>query len=217
MAVVIDPAAISASIGPCPAALEPPDELWTQLYSGYQEPKRHYHTFAHVAEVARWYRHVAEERGWDHPREVFLAVLFHDIVYVVGAKDNEARSADRAREAIRTWLAKSGIDSDYTARLIELTARHGSLSPDQVSDEEAHFLDCDMAILGAPPATYEQYERDVALEYQALYPPPLYQQGRAHFLRTLLQHDRIYLSDTFHALLDSDARANLSRALDALA
>jgi predicted metal-dependent HD superfamily phosphohydrolase len=211
---MMDARVIRAALASCAAALRAPDELWLAVYQGYQQgAPRHYHTFDHVVEVARRHGEVARDAGWHRPREVSLALLFHDIVYQPGATDNEARSARQAIEAVDRWLDGAGLDSAYIARLIELTARHGALAPGDVSDEEALFLDCDMAILGAAPDAYAAYEAGIAAEYGAVYAPALYRQGRKHFLERLLARERIYLSDYFHARLDERARANLRCAL----
>ena len=212
-------AEIRAALEPLPAGLtppghEPPDDLWQAIHAGYQHPPRHYHTFDHVVEVTRWYHHVAREVGWKQPREVFLAALFHDIVYQVGAPDNEQQSARRAADCVRTYLPGAGIDTERVARLIELTARHGKLEPGDVSADEALFLDCDMAVLGAAPEVYDRYEHDVAQEYLQVYPPAMYSLGRKRFLEGLVARERIYLTPFFHALLDEPARANLRRALE---
>jgi predicted metal-dependent HD superfamily phosphohydrolase len=212
-------AEIRAALGPVPAGLTPPghappDELWQAIHAGYQRPPRHYHTFDHVVEVARWYHHVAQEIGWKQPREVYLAVLFHDIVYQVGASDNEQQSARLAADCVSAHLSDAGIDTALVVTLIELTARHGNLAPGDVSQDAALFLDCDMAVLGAAPEVYDRYEQDVAQEYLQVYPPAMYSFGRKRFLEGLLARERIYLSPFFHALLDEPARANLRRALE---
>jgi predicted metal-dependent HD superfamily phosphohydrolase len=211
---------LPSAVGPLPAGLAPPrgvpDAFWQALLDGYDSPPRHYHTIDHVVEVARWYQVVAREPGWTRPREVFLAVLFHDVVYDAGAKDNERRSAAVAVDAVRRWLdpdTESNIDTGRIVQLIELTARHGSLSAGDVDAEAALFLDCDMAVLGAPADAYARYEQGVAAEYLAVYPPALYAQGRQRFLHALLARERIYLSPFFHGRLEDQARANLRGAL----
>ena len=70
------------------------------------------------------------------------------------ASDNETRSAELAVAAIERWLPDAGIDTARVAELIEFTARHGQFAPDDfgegaIADDTRHFLDCDMAILGA--------------------------------------------------------------------
>jgi predicted metal-dependent HD superfamily phosphohydrolase len=189
------------------AMREIPAELWKEVEAAYASPGRAYHTLEHVREVLR---RLDEVQTWEHPDEVLLAALFHDAVYVPGAKDNEARSAELARAAAARHFPRA--DTDRVARLILLTARHGLLTPADVEAEDALFLDCDMAILAADAAEFDAYDRGVAAEY-AQVPRELYQAGRRAFLSGLLAKPRIFLSDFFHARLDARARANLRRAL----
>jgi predicted metal-dependent HD superfamily phosphohydrolase len=138
----------------------PPDQA-AAIAQAYATPPRAYHDLHHVGEVLRHYDDVAHGPGWVHPRDVAFAVLYHDAIYVAGAKDNEARSAELAREHLAQW-PMDGLDLDRIAQLIELTARHGTLSPDDVPDEDTRrFLDCDMAILGAAPAVFDAYDRGI--------------------------------------------------------
>jgi predicted metal-dependent HD superfamily phosphohydrolase len=198
---------------PAPAWLPP--ALLAAVQAAYAAPPRAYHHFGHVQEVLRDYHDVAASDGWRQPDEVYLAVLCHDAVYVAGASDNEARSAALARELVAQHLPDRGLDVDAIARLVELTARHGKLSGDALDHDARLFLDCDMAILGAAPERYDDYEAAIALEYAAV-PSPLFRAGRAAFLAGLLAQPRIFLSDRFHDSHDAPARANLRRAHAAL-
>jgi predicted metal-dependent HD superfamily phosphohydrolase len=198
-----------------PTGLALPAALLDDVRTAYATPGRVYHDLAHVAEVARHFAEAGDGAGWERPHDVYLAVLYHDAVYVPGAKDNEARSADLACAALARWLPGSRIDAERVRALILLTARHGALAPGDVDAEAALFLDCDMAILGAPPAVFAAYDDAIAREYAAL-PRALYTAGRRAFLGQLLAKPRIFLSDHFHARLDAAARANLRRTLDAL-
>ena len=188
------------------------------LEAAYADPPRAYHSFAHVGELMREMATVLSGPGWHRPREVWLAVLYHDAVYVPGATDNEARSAALAREAIVRWLPDAGIDAGRVAELIVLTARHGQHDPDDFpddadGDDTRRFLDCDMAILGAPAARFDAYDRAIAAEYRDRVPGWLYRMQRRRFLAALLRRPRIYLSAEFHERLDATARANLRRTL----
>ncbi|MBI5481888.1 MAG: hypothetical protein HY906_23735 [Deltaproteobacteria bacterium] len=197
------------------APLELPEGLIRAVHAAYAHPPRAYHSFAHVQEVLRHFDAVGAGPGWRHPREVFLACLFHDAVYQAGHKDNEAKSAALARAAVETWLPRAGLDVARVEHLIRLTARHGSLAPGDVDPEEALFLDCDMAILGAEPAAFDAYHRGVEEEYRGHVPAVLYRLGRSRFLTGLLAKHRLFLSDFFHVRYDAAARANLQRAVDA--
>ena len=145
------------------------------LEAAYATPPRAYHDFSHVREVLRHYDAVAAGPGWVQPAEVQLAVLYHDAIYEAGRSDNEARSADLAVEHIARWLPDAGVDASRVAELIRLTARHGKFTPDDFAGDAAaadtmHFLDCDMAILGAEPAVFDAYDRGIAAEYRGHVP-----------------------------------------------
>ena len=195
----------------------PPAQL-DALRAAYATPPRAYHDFGHVAEVLRHYDEVAAGPGWMQPREVALAVLYHDAVYQAGQGDNEARSARLAVDEIARWLPDAGIDAARVAWLIGLTARHGRHAPadfdaDAAPEDVRNFLDCDMAILGAEPARFDAYDEAIATEYGSVMPAWLFRFNRRRFLQGLLARDRIYLGDFFHARLEQKARRNLRRAL----
>lgn len=195
-----------------------PQEQWEALHAAYAVPCRAYHHFGHVREVLAHYRQVAANTGWDQPAEVYLAVLYHDAVYRPGARDNEARSAQLALEHLDRWLPDAGIDAVRVADLIRLTARHGALCLSDLAQDPApadacHFLDCDMAILGADISAFDEYDRSIAAEYRDVVPAWLFRLNRRRFFRRLLERERIYLSGFYHARLEARARINLRRAL----
>ncbi len=188
--------------------LELPATLAAELAAAYAEPARVYHDASHIADVLAWFDRVFEDVGWRDPASVYVAIVFHDAIYVPGAKDNEARSAD--------WLRRSALPCDLprAAELVELTARHGAPGHELASldADAALFLDCDMAILGAAPAAFDAYDAAIAREYHAI-PADAFRAGRRAFLAGVLALPRIFLSDYFHATLDRLARANLARVL----
>ncbi len=187
------------------------DAMWAEVVRAHAEPPRHYHTIEHVLEVAARYREVARDAGWFQPGEVFAAVLFHDVIYVAGRRDNEARSAALAAGLLAAHAPD--LDTPRVAELIQLTARHGQLAPGDVDDDAALFLDCDMAILGAEPERFAAYERGIAAEYLPVAGEDGYRAGRLAFLERLAARPRIFLSDYFHQRLDAAARTNLAAAL----
>lgn len=186
------------------------------LEAAYASPPRAYHDFGHVREVLRHYADVAGGPGWTQPREVKLAVLYHDAIYEAGRKDNEARSAQLAMAHVARWLPEAGVDALRVAELINLTARHGQFSPadfgeDGLSLDTRHFLDCDMAILGAAASVFDAYDRGITEEYRGHVPAVLFKFNRRRFLKGLLGRERIFLSEYFHQRYDAAARANLRR------
>jgi predicted metal-dependent HD superfamily phosphohydrolase len=196
-----------------------PPAMLAGLREAYATPPRAYHHFGHVEAVLRHFDDVASGPGWAQPREAWLAVLYHDAVYEPGRSDNEARSAALAASDIAHWLPDADLDIPRIVELVELTARHGTLAPASLGaapdgDDRRHFLDCDMAILGADAATFDAYHAAIAEEYRGVVPRWLYRLERRRFLRGLLRRDRIYLSDFFHQRFEAAARANLRRVLE---
>lgn len=192
--------------------------LWQLLQQAYASPPRAYHHLGHIEEVIGWFDWAHRRAPWRAPREVYVALLFHDAIYVPGAKDNEARSAELAAEAIAGRSAAgplvelADVDAARVAELIGWTAQHGRLTADEVDEEAARFLDCDLAILAAAPARYQRYCDEIAAEYAAL-PPAAYQAGRRAFVAGLLARPRRFLSELFHRELDERARDNLTEEL----
>jgi len=188
------------------APLTLPLPALAELTQRYAEPHRAYHTGDHIAAVLRWFDVVAEGPGWDAPEDVYVAIVFHDAIYDATRHDNEARSAELA-----ATLAGAGARAQ---ELIRLTARHGSLVPADVAhDRDAgHFLDSDMAILGAPTDEFDRYDAAVRVEY-AHVPDAAYRAGRGAFLHKVSALPRIFFTEFFHAVLDTQARANLARAI----
>lgn len=182
------------------------------IRAAYATPGRPYHTFAHAAEVVG--NAAASETPWQRPGEVWLAALYHDAVYVPGRGDNEAASASLARAHLDRWPLP--VDRDRVEQLILLTLAHGHLDPGDVDPEAARFLDADMAILAAPPATFDAYDAAVEAEWASLISPEAWRAGRLSFVSKLLARPRIFLSEPMHAGADAPARANLRRLADRL-
>ena len=193
--------------------LEVPAAMWAELEAAYQTPSRAYHNIQHVHEVAAHYKHVAALVGWQYPKEVYLAVLYHDAIYQAGRKDNEVRSAEMAVAAVAKYLGEESIDTGKLVYLIELTAKHGHLQPDGLDEDAKHFLDCDMAILGSESGQFLAYDKAIASEYRGKLPGWMFQFLRRKFLKGLLDSPRIYLSELFFESHEVNARENIAALL----
>lgn len=173
------------------------------LTARYGQPHRGYHNATHIAEVLGWFDVVYDRVGWQSPRDVYDAILFHDVIYDPQAKDNETRSAE---------FAVANGCSQRTAELIALTALHGKIAISDVDFDAALFLDCDTAILGAEPTAFDAYDLGIAREYSFV-PQAEFRAGRAGFLRMMRERPRLFLTAYFHDRLDGRARENLDRAI----
>ena len=193
-----------------PFAVSP--ALADELARSYASPPRAYHHLGHIGEALSWFEWAQARQAWRQPGEVCAAVLFHDAVYVAGARDNEQRSAEQARRAIAAYEELRGLDAARVVELIELTARHGKLLFGEVDGEAARFLDCDLAILASPGQRYRRYCDEIAEEYRAI-PAEAYRAGRRAFVHGMLARPRLFLSDDFLEL-EAAARDNLRSEVD---
>jgi predicted metal-dependent HD superfamily phosphohydrolase len=182
-----------------------PPALAAELAAAYGEPHRAYHNTTHIAELLRWFDTIADDVGWSEPEDVYTAILFHDAIYVPGAKDNEAKSAGWAQRAIAEHALP--CRAHRVVEMIELTAQHGRLA--SARGDTALFLDSDMAIVAAPSAVYREYAQQIRREYAAI-PDDAYRAGRRAFLASVAAKPRIFFTEYFHTRLDAQARGNLA-------
>ena len=182
---------------------------YADLMARYAEPHRAYHNARHLAEC---FARLDEARGLATcPVEVSAALWFHDAVYAVRAHDNEERSAALAREVLRA----AGVDAGVVDRIssLILATRHDATP----TEPDARLLtDIDLAILGAAPARFDEYEAQIRAEY-AWVPEPVFREKRREILATFLARERLFATAFFHDTLESRARANLRRSIEALA
>jgi predicted metal-dependent HD superfamily phosphohydrolase/AcrR family transcriptional regulator len=182
---------------------EVPPGLAEIVVGAWSARGRWYHDPLHLAEVLQSFA----RETWEAPREIFLALLFHDAIYVPGRSDNEAQSAALAGSLLPALIP--GADTPRVQQLILLTAAHGqgASAPD---NEAAKFLDVDLAILGAKPAVYDRFAAGVAREYGHV-PREAYTAGRVWFLDRLLAAPRAFNTDAFEGKLGRRARTNMER------
>ncbi|WP_332877374.1 HD domain-containing protein [Massilia sp. S19_KUP03_FR1] len=178
-----------------------------RLLASYAEPARHYHTLQHLAEclaLCDEFAHLAERPG-----EVAIALWFHDAVYQPPAKDNEARSAAWAGAALGEAGAARAV-IDRVQALVMATARHDA--PGEI--DAALVIDIDLAILGANPHRFAQYEAQIRAEYGAV-PPHLFQDKRRAVLAHFLARPALYTTPALRTRFEYQARKNLQGALGA--
>ena len=183
----------------------PGDALFDALLARYCEPHRAYHTLQHLDECLEG---LALERSHaKRPAEIALALWFHDAIYDVHRHDNEERSADWARQALRD----AGADPESARRVhaLVMATRH------QAQPEEADaqlLVDIDLSILGAPAPRFAEYEQQIRFEY-AHVPPEVFEPRRRQILGSFLARDPLYLTPSIRARLEVQARINLRRAI----
>jgi predicted metal-dependent HD superfamily phosphohydrolase len=185
-----------------------PETPWALLSARYAEPQRAYHTLRHVAHCLDEFEAV---RGLARdPVTLEMALWYHDAIYDPKAKDNEERSAALAADV----AARMGLSAARTLRVADLirVSTHTGLAPDP---DAQLFADIDLAILGRPAEAFDEYERQVRIEY-AWVPEPAFRAGRAAILKSFLDRPSIYGSDFFRRKYEESARRNLQDALQKL-
>jgi predicted metal-dependent HD superfamily phosphohydrolase len=183
-----------------------------RAWSSYNSPGRRYHTWQHVLTCVTHLKTFS----LGQPRIAFLALVFHDAVYVPGRSDNEEQSASLARAALATQRSISVADLAAIERMILATKDHHAHAQMATADE-ATVLDIDLSILGAPRANYAWYAQAIHDEYvPAATTDPEFRVGRMSFLQRMLGLRDVYLTPEGRARWNEPARMNMTWEIEAL-
>ena len=183
----------------------PDTALFDALLARYDEPQRAYHTRQHLAECLL---HFERERGHaECPAEVALALWFHDAIYDLGRHDNEARSADWARQA----LLGAGVAPEAAERVhaLVMATRHDAVPE---GNDARLLVDIDLAILGTPPERFAEYERQIRVEYAHI-APEVFEPKRREILSRFLTREPLYQTASLRDRLETAARRNLQQVI----
>lgn len=181
--------------------LSAPEGLMQRLLGAWAEPQRHYHSQQHLHECLALLEPALDLA--QHPGEVELALWFHDAVYDPQGKGNEACSADWACEA----LAQAGASHEVQQRVraLIMATCHDA---EPVGDDARLLVDIDLAILGADPARFAEYDAQVRAEYRWV-PGWLYRRKRREVLAGFLARPAIYGTERFRERFEGRARENM--------
>ena len=196
-------------------------ELGERLLQAWEQPHRAYHHSGHLsqmlADLDRLY--TACKQGAT-PLALVLAAWFHDAVYEGAPGEDERRSEQLAAASLEP-LVTAGLLSEEELQLVRFlvrtTATHELPESTELpagynpADIE-FFLDADMAILAAEPARYRHYLRGVRSEYSH-FDDEAFRTGRTTFLHSVLERERIFLSERARELWEEPARVNLRAEL----
>ncbi len=178
------------------------------LLSAYSESGRYYHTKDHVSACLRHLDTYLTRIN--SPREVEIALWFHDAIYKPFSGTNEKDSADWAV----SFLSDCGAVQEESTRVRQLIMVTEHNAPSKTKDE-AVLVDIDLSILGTNPSTYDEFERAVRKEYR-LVPSFIFKKKRAAVLKGILQRPRIYTAGLFPEAVELQAKENLSNAVSKL-
>jgi predicted metal-dependent HD superfamily phosphohydrolase len=184
---------------------EPPRALFEAVRARWAEPHRHYHTLQHLEEcLALFERERAQAR---HRGEVAIALWFHDAVYDTQRHDNESESAAWARRVLLEAGARDEV-AERVHALIMATCHAGT----PATADERLLVDIDLAILGAAPDRFAEYERQIRAEY-AFVPEDVFRTKRREILQAFDARRPIYATPALRERLEAAAHLNLARSL----
>ena len=193
------------------------------LAARMSEPHRFYHDGAHLALLWRRHRIYGPAEALTTPEIeplIACAIAFHDVIYDMGAKDNEERSAD-------FWLRSSArgsfsiADRMWVADTIRATQDHLAYVPNFGSTDASRLrerarqwmLDLDLTPLGEAPADFDR-NTELLRKEAAHLSQPEWDAGRLGFLRRFAEAPQVYRTPTIAALFEPRARANFARELE---
>lgn len=192
-------------------------ELGESLLQAWEQPHRAYHHSGHLSQMlAELDRLYAYRTQGSTPLPLVLAAWFHDAVYEGTPGEDERRSEQLAAASLEP-LTAAGLLSEEELQLVRFliraTATHEFLESANLPAgyepvDIQLFLDADMAILAAEPARYRRYLRGVRSEYSH-FDDEAFRTGRTSFLHSVLERERIFLSERARELWEEPARANL--------
>lgn len=192
-------------------------ELGESLLQAWEQPHRAYHHSGHLSQMLTDLDHLyAHCMQGSTSLPLVLAAWFHDAVYEGAPGEDERRSEQLAGTSLEP-LVTAGLLSEEELQLVRLlvraTATHELPESTELpagynpADIE-FFLDADIAILAAEPARYRRYLRGVRSEYSH-FDDEAFRIGRTSFLHSVLERERIFLSERARELWEEPARTNL--------
>lgn len=188
-------------------------KVFHQLVTAYEEPCRHYHTLTHLESCLV---HLNEMKGLlKSPKEVELALWFHDVVYDPHSMSNELDSA--------VWLKYFLESGDRPLIQVNRVYSHilATRHHYKVVDLDRQFmLDIDLAILGSTAAEFREFELNIRREY-AWIPQEAYCRKRVEVLQSFFGYAErvnswrspIYQTDYFREHYEAQAEQNVTQAI----
>lgn len=195
-------------------------ELMVTVMSRYTEPHRRFHTLEHLENLfayMNWYKKTQGSKlgGWLNEDLLALSILFHDIVYVPGSKENEIKSAKIAVDFLRrNDFRQASIDT--VERIILATQTHQMEDNYAMDPMVALFLDMDLAGLGSDPVEYRRTSSLVADEFTSgknAFSVKAFWEGRQAWLEGMLNRPQIYNHPEFVEAFERQAKENISEEI----
>lgn len=192
-----------------------PAEAWVETLSrveqSYLDSARIYHDLRHLHrmfdELDRW--RPSLDLSIDRLVALELAIVYHDVVYVPGRRDNEIRSAERSVHDLKALGAPRSLYRQVE-RSVRATIHHVCDRRDTVS---CMLIDLDLCAMANETEYLENGDR-IRKEF-SVYEDEVFLPARAEFLRSFLSRRRLFRGP-FAELYERAARENMAADLHRL-
>ena len=171
------------------------------------ESHRVYHGWIHVVEMLRELDELPPGIVND-PVRLRAAIIFHDVVCIPLAQDNEGKSTLFASKFY------SGRNIAIISNLILATTHTFPFT--YFGDDRDVMCDLDLIILGASRERFDSYRMDIAQEYRGYCTLEEFHKGSNEFFQKLLNEsfkNSIYRTEFFRRQYEWRARENFKRLL----
>lgn len=176
-----------------------PYNILYKVIKRYSENNLAYHNWGHIQEMFM----IADSLDIKLSQSQELAILFHDVVYKAGAKDNEEKSACFMRKELEgTGISENVIEQ--AEQIVVDTATHQPSIP-----ESKVVLDLDMVHLSFDFNIFLYYRDKIKEEYPHISDEEFYQ-GEISFLDSVLKQDKILFTNHFS---EEQVRYNLKQKI----
>ncbi|MCP4136251.1 MAG: hypothetical protein GY754_35100 [bacterium] len=185
--------------------------IYDEIVEEHSAKGRHYHTLEHISAMLTLVSEFSERVS--NYNSLRFAIWYHDIVYNPFKKDNEALSAEKAKD--HAGLLRLPEEMKHAiVSLILCTAGHTLVKEEDDFDTRL-MVDSDLAILGAHRDEYEGYAKKIRKEYQ-LIPGFIYKKKRKALLEQFIEIPVLYKTTELRARFEERARENITHELEIL-
>jgi len=145
--------------------------LHIDILNHYLEPHRFYHTLEHLDDICNQ----LQKKGLGDNDVLFLATVFHDIIYDPKSSTNEEDSASYFN---KVFFGTQSLKDEVTAMILDTKSHQPQ------SELSAIFCEVDLNILRQPFSKLLEYEQQIFKEFQFV-DYSIYRQKRIEVLEDL--------------------------------
>lgn len=147
------------------------------LLTMWNESHRYYHNLDHLNDLISQINENKSKYSEKEYEKLILTALFHDSIYDPMKNDNEEKSA----QFFESCLLEKNSDTEEIKQMILDTKTHTATT--LLSEK---FNQLDMSIVESDFDKLVQWEEGIRLEFEPIYGPEEYKEGRLKFLESLL-------------------------------